>query len=117
MILTLNSYIVPRFVLNCSCSTKMSPSLFMFYLLFSQYIRPFDQLTSEEVDFLDGRYVCCDGSCTCANGLNPVNCFVSPCSYTTCPSGTTCIDNYCGGCNVDCAPNSPWSLTDEIIQA
>ncbi len=34
----------------------------------------------------------------------PVSCFVDPCttSSNTCPSGTTCRPNYCGGCNFDC---------------
>ena len=30
-----------------------------------------------------------------------VNCFVAPCSVTTCPRhpNAICIDDYCGGCN------------------
>jgi hypothetical protein len=31
-----------------------------------------------------------------------VNCFVDPCSTTTCPAGKTCVSNYCGGCNARC---------------
>ncbi|KAI8513398.1 hypothetical protein Bbelb_100370 [Branchiostoma belcheri] len=40
----------------------------------------------------------------CPNGEPEVNCLVDPCSYTTCPAGTECVANYCGGCNAECEP-------------
>ena len=43
---------------------------------------------------------------TCANGLPIVNCLVSPCSVNKCPSDSTCVDDYCGGCKFVCKPKS-----------
>ncbi|XP_064614358.1 kielin/chordin-like protein, partial [Liolophura sinensis] len=34
-----------------------------------------------------------------------VNCFVDPCWSVKCPAGTTCVANYCGGCNAECKPD------------
>ena len=41
----------------------------------------------------------CTGGCP--DGSNPVNCFVNPCQFASCPDvyGATCVADYCGGCN------------------
>ncbi|GAB4820927.1 hypothetical protein N2152v2_007973 [Parachlorella kessleri] len=38
----------------------------------------------------------------CPPGIPVVECFADPCTYTTCIEGTTCVSNYCGGCNAIC---------------
>ncbi len=58
------------------------------------------QLSKAERVFLNGRQVCCDGSCGCADGSPPVQCFVDPCEVATCDQGA-CQANYCGGCNAE----------------
>jgi len=57
-------------------------------------------LSTADRKWLMGRGVCCDGKCACADGTQPVQCFVSPCTVNTCPAGE-CVDNYCGGCNAE----------------
>eukprot|EP00035_Acanthoeca_spectabilis_P009358 m.166034 g.166034 ORF g.166034 m.166034 type:complete len:825 (-) comp14698_c0_seq2:123-2597(-) len=46
---------------------------------------------------------------TCAPGTPPVLCIARPCDVSPCPlapRGSTCVDNYCGGCNAEWyAPN------------
>lgn len=39
------------------------------------------------------------GTSNCTSGI--FQCFVNPCTVTTCPAqpNATCVDNYCGGCN------------------
>ncbi|WIA35232.1 hypothetical protein OEZ86_003694 [Tetradesmus obliquus] len=46
------------------------------------------------------------GGSICPDGNSPVNC-VDPCAATTCLKGTTCVSNYCGGCNAECVPQCP----------
>jgi eight-cysteine-cluster-containing protein len=65
------------------------------------YNRPFASLTPHDLTFLNGRTVCCGSRCTCADGSQPVNCFVDPCQVAPeCPEGE-CVANYCGGCNAE----------------
>lgn len=61
---------------------------------------PWKQLSKAERAFLNGREVCCDGSCWCADGSDPVQCFVDPCQVSSCDEGA-CVANYCGGCNAE----------------
>lgn len=78
------------------------------YLGFSQfainscdYNRLFPSLTAHDLGFLNGRTVCCGARCACADGSQPVNCFVDPCQVAPeCPEGE-CVANYCGGCNAE----------------
>ncbi len=57
-------------------------------------------LSKAQRSWLKGRTVCCDDKCWCADGSQPVNCFVDPCEVTDCPMGD-CTANYCGGCNAE----------------
>lgn len=52
------------------------------------------------VDFVVLTLLCVAGSTT---PCNTVNCFVDPCSVTTCSAypTATCRSNYCGGCYAD----------------
>jgi len=60
------------------------------------------QLTAEHHEFLETRYVCCGKECACADGSQPVNCFVDPCEVSSCNvEGAVCESNYCGGCNAE----------------
>ena len=64
---------------------------------------------NEYRDIKCAGYLYCDdatGTCgrnctgTCADGEQPVNCLVEPCSVTTCDTPfVSCVDDYCGGCN------------------
>jgi len=66
------------------------------------YNPPLAELTERDQTFLEGREVCCGGECSCANGEQPVMCFVQPCSVApACAEAATCVDNYCGGCNAE----------------
>ncbi|KAG2450466.1 hypothetical protein HYH02_004968 [Chlamydomonas schloesseri] len=38
----------------------------------------------------------------CANGLTRVQCLVDPCALSSCPTGTACVSDYCGGCFATC---------------
>eukprot|EP00737_Agarophyton_chilense_P002818 gb/GEZJ01003242.1/.p1 GENE.gb/GEZJ01003242.1/~~gb/GEZJ01003242.1/.p1 ORF type:complete len:200 (-),score=16.51 gb/GEZJ01003242.1/:215-814(-) len=65
-----------------------------------QFIRKFNTLTNEDIQFLNTRQVCCNGSCKCVNAPL-VNCFRQPCSppeEPPCDEAAKCVDNYCGGC-------------------
>eukprot|EP00737_Agarophyton_chilense_P004908 gb/GEZJ01006653.1/.p1 GENE.gb/GEZJ01006653.1/~~gb/GEZJ01006653.1/.p1 ORF type:complete len:200 (-),score=15.63 gb/GEZJ01006653.1/:177-776(-) len=65
-----------------------------------QFIRKFETLAKEDVQFLNTRQLCCNGRCKCLNGLL-VNCFRQPCSppeEPPCEEAAQCVDNYCGGC-------------------
>lgn len=65
------------------------------------YNVPVADLTAQDRAFLEGRTVCCDGECACADGSAPVNCFVDPCQVAPpCDEGA-CVANYCGGCNAE----------------
>lgn len=57
-------------------------------------------LPPDEKDWLAHRYVCCGGKCACADGSQPVLCFVDPCEVESCPQGE-CVSNYCGGCHAE----------------
>ena len=57
-------------------------------------------LTSDEREWLLGRYNCCGDSCACVDGTPPVSCFANPCDMVDCPAGD-CVANYCGGCYAD----------------
>jgi hypothetical protein len=58
-------------------------------------------LSEEDLAFLDGRTVCCGDECACADGSQPVQCFVDPCSVAPECSLGECVANYCGGCNAE----------------
>ncbi|HET9955868.1 MAG TPA: hypothetical protein VFQ61_15265 [Polyangiaceae bacterium] len=59
-------------------------------------------LTPDHSAFLNTRYVCCGGECSCTDGSQPVNCFVDPCQVSSCDvDGAKCQANYCGGCNAE----------------
>lgn len=60
-----------------------------------------DALTDHDREFLDGRYVCCGEDCACADGSQPVQCFVDPCQVAPGCSVGECRSNYCGGCNAE----------------
>ena len=72
-------------------------------------------LSPEHLQFLNTRYVCCNGTCACI-GNDEVQCFVDPCQVSSCDvEGATCSANYCGGCNAEwtdasggrvCLPNA-----------
>jgi hypothetical protein len=63
---------------------------------------PWASLAPEHLAFLQSRYVCCGGECACADGSQPVNCFVDPCQVDSCDvEGAVCRANYCGGCNAE----------------
>jgi hypothetical protein len=77
----------------------------------------FVSLTPEKLSFLDGRMVCCGESCICADGTQPVNCFVDPCEVApACPDGT-CVANYCGGCNAEFYYESGYAVCEGECQA
>lgn len=66
------------------------------------YNLPVSALTPADRAFLGGRYVCCGDTCACADGSAPVACLVDPCQTApACPEATTCVANYCGGCNAE----------------
>jgi hypothetical protein len=61
-------------------------------------------LTDEERDFLAGRWVFCPERdvAICADGTQPVECLVDPCSEVVCiDEPNECFSNYCGGCNAE----------------
>lgn len=62
------------------------------------------QLSPKELAFLNSREVCCGEKCGCADGSEPVQCLVDPCTVTDPCQGegaVTCKPNYCGGCNAE----------------
>ena len=64
--------------------------------------RPVTELSEHDRDFLAGRQVCCGDECSCADGSQPVQCFVNPCEATlACSEAVACEANYCGGCNAE----------------
>jgi eight-cysteine-cluster-containing protein len=66
------------------------------------YNLPATELSDHDRDFLAGRQVCCGDECSCADGSQPVQCFVDPCEATAaCSEAVTCEANYCGGCNAE----------------
>lgn len=61
---------------------------------------PWSTLTAAQQDDLRGREVCCGDACACANGEPEVQCFVDPCSVSSCDAkGARCTADYCGGCH------------------
>lgn len=65
------------------------------------YDRQVSELSEQDQAFLNGRSVCCGDKCGCADGSQPVQCLVEPCSMAPyCPDGE-CVANYCGGCNAE----------------
>jgi Tissue inhibitor of metalloproteinase len=66
--------------------------------------RLLSQLTASEQKFLESREVFCPdtGAMSCADGSQPLFCFVDPCTTATCGDPTAvCEANYCGGCNAE----------------
>ena len=59
------------------------------------------ELSAHDQAFLDGRTVCCGDRCTCADGTQPVQCFVDPCQVAPACDDGQCVANYCGGCNAE----------------
>lgn len=64
------------------------------------YNKPWDLLSKADLKFLNSRLICCGSTCICADGTQPVNCFVDPCMVASCPEGE-CVSNYCGGCTAE----------------
>lgn len=65
------------------------------------YDVPVSALTEHDRAFLNGRTVCCGDECTCADGSQPVQCFVDPCDVAPACDDGQCVANYCGGCNAE----------------
>ena len=65
------------------------------------YDRQVTELTEQDLSFLNGRTVCCGDACSCADGTEPVQCFVDPCSVAPACAEGQCMANYCGGCNAE----------------
>jgi hypothetical protein len=66
-----------------------------------QNIPRFSALSTSDLRFLRTRNVCCGGRCSCLPGTPRVYCYEQPCKSKgkpPCPTGTKCVDNYCGGC-------------------
>lgn len=66
--------------------------------------RLFNGLSQKELEFLNGRDVCCGDSCECAGGQERVNCIADPCEVSQPCEGqgaVTCESNYCGGCHAE----------------
>jgi hypothetical protein len=64
--------------------------------------RPVMSLSDHDRAFLAGRQVCCGDECSCADGSQPVQCFVDPCEATlACSEAVACEANYCSGCNAE----------------
>lgn len=66
--------------------------------------RLMSRLEPEDLEYLQTRQNCCDGSCTCQPGVDEVNCLVDPCSVAA-PCDVVgevrCESNYCGGCHAE----------------
>lgn len=45
------------------------------------------------------------GDTACPPGVAVAQCFVEPCALVRCRGGTTCVNNYCGGCGARCDPS------------
>lgn len=65
------------------------------------YDRQVSVLTSKDLEYLESRMVCCEGSCSCADGSDPVQCFADPCSVAPACEEGECVANYCGGCRAE----------------
>lgn len=65
------------------------------------YNLPAADLTAHDLEFLNGRTVCCGDACTCADGTQPVLCFADPCSVAPACDEGKCVANFCGGCNAE----------------
>ena len=65
------------------------------------YNRRASELSAHDREFLAGRTVCCGDRCTCADGSQPVQCFVDPCQVAPACDEGECVANYCGGCNAE----------------
>jgi hypothetical protein len=65
--------------------------------------KPWAQVTSAEKGYLASRPVYCERTdeLTCADGTDPVECLVDPCSVADCPNASRCESNYCGGCTAE----------------
>lgn len=65
-----------------------------------QFFKKYADLTTEELNFLDTREVCCGQTCECRSTSPPVNCFVEPCAVAEppCEEAEECKNNFCGGC-------------------
>lgn len=75
-------------------------------------------LSADDRAYLDTRYVCCGDSCACADGSEPVNCFVDPCDVASCDvEGAVCHSNYCGGCNAEWRDESGAAVCQDVSPA
>lgn len=69
----------------------------------------YKNLGKDELDFLNARMICDgDGTCTCVDGTDPVNCLTDPCEVARCPADSQCVSSYCGGCNAECLTVIYW---------
>ena len=65
------------------------------------YDRQVSVLTARDLEFLEARMVCCDGTCGCADGSQPLQCFADPCTVAPVCAEGECVANYCGGCHAE----------------
>jgi len=91
-------------VLLTATASSTAPNAHTYSINLCGFNRPTSTLTPDQRDFLAGRFVECEdrGVATCADGTDPVACFVDPCSVTVCnEEPNACRANYCGGCNAE----------------
>ena len=75
--------------------------------------------TATEREYLNNRPTTCTSSSQqCANNALPTSCLVDPCTTYTGSCKSTCVANYCGGCNREfyqsdesAACPADWSVT------
>lgn len=63
------------------------------------YAHAFRTLTQAGGDSSSGAV---SAGASCPPGVPVALCFVQPCLFTTCLAGTTCVDDFCGGCSARC---------------
>jgi hypothetical protein len=61
----------------------------------------FADLSPTDLNWLATRTNCCGEACKCGDGSEFVECFADPCQTTTCSDASSCVANYCGGCNAE----------------
>ncbi len=74
--------------------------------------RPASQITAEERAYLEGRQRYCadDGTFSCVDNSQPVQCFADPCTVNSCSEDATCYANYCGGCAAEFYDDSGYQV-------
>lgn len=96
-------------IIGDACSIYIANKcIYSFFFALEQFIRPFDDLSTDEKTFLERRSVCCKDICTCVDPDSQVACLIDPCEVTDppCDEATKCVPNFCGGCFTDWFTNS-----------